>query len=130
MKGIADEALLNEFRGRDCEICPRRNCSEPHHVFARGLGGGSRVDHRFNLLACCRLCHSAIENGSIRKSAVLAIVATREGITVATLRETVYRLIRSLTERDTGKCRPRQVTGTTCSIDRDIGNKPSEQSEA
>lgn len=99
---IEDEALLDEFRtAGQCELCgkdaPRR---EPHHAFARGLGGGSRLDVRVNLVAVsaqgtfvCH-CHRLFHDGFIPRRCVLAIIALREGMTIDAVEREVYRLRR------------------------------------
>ena len=82
--------LLAEFRqARSCEYCNRATPGgcDPHHFWRkRGMGGGSRIDHRFNLVSLCRgfvngefvSCHDQAERGVILRSELLEIVAKRE----------------------------------------------------
>lgn len=79
---VIDERLLDEFRSRgECEFCgltcKRR---DPHHIFARGMNGGGRLDVRSNLVGLCRPCHDKVHNGKINKSSLILIVSQREGL--------------------------------------------------
>jgi HNH endonuclease len=82
---IEDKGLLREFGlKKRCEFChqpPRRGTLlDAHHLFARGMGGGGRLDIRVNLVALCRSCHTDTHAGHIIRAALLAIVAQREGV--------------------------------------------------
>lgn len=99
---VADRDLLREFRepGR-CELCLKW-CKkrEPHHLWAKGMGGGGRLDVRINLIALgstlewqCE-CHTRIHNGLVPKIVLMVIVATREAILVDDLEAEMYRLRR------------------------------------
>jgi hypothetical protein len=80
---LVDEDLLREFRAkRKCEHCRRvvSGC-DPHHIFCRGMGGGGRIDHPYNLVGLCRECHCRVHAGQLERKHLLAIVAEREGIT-------------------------------------------------
>jgi hypothetical protein len=97
---IIDPVLLSRFSGAGyCEICHewcRRR--EPHHVMRRGVGGGSRLDHRLNLLAvgsawCCG-CHNAIHEGRISRERQISVVALRERLHPSEVQNELYRLIR------------------------------------
>lgn len=80
------EATLDLFRTPgNCEwcgkLCRRR---EPHHLWAKGMGGGSRLDLRINLVALgssrdfgCD-CHTQTHAGRITRADLLAVVARRE----------------------------------------------------
>jgi hypothetical protein len=59
---VEDEALLDEFRQGTCEWpgCSRSPC-DPHHLFERGMGGGNRLDVRWNLMSLCREHHSMVQ---------------------------------------------------------------------
>ena len=102
MKHI-DYALLDEFRTRGrCEVCGVFCAArEPHHLLARGMGGGGRMDIRENLIAVgsslpfpeCP-CHRAIHDGHIAKDDLLQIVARREGLTAAAVQSRLFRLRR------------------------------------
>lgn len=97
---IKDEKLLNEFRGPGlCELCDRWcNDREPHHVYRRGCGGGTRLDVRINLVAvgkfpACR-CHLLVHEGKITQEHVLRIVAEREGMTPDEVQQEIWDLVR------------------------------------
>jgi hypothetical protein len=100
---VIDEPLLNEFRGPGvCEWCRRRvTRREPHHVYARGMGGGGRLDVRANLAALCAAftggddCHDAAHAGRITKDELIAVVARREGIQPGAVRDENFRHLRA-----------------------------------
>jgi hypothetical protein len=89
---LIDERTLDTFRQKTvCEYCGR-HCPQgldPHHVFSRGHGGGTRLDHPYNLIALCRgfqngawiSCHQRAQAGQITRREILAIVAARERLT-------------------------------------------------
>lgn len=78
---IIDEKLLEEFRQPGaCEWCGYwYEARQPHHLLARGMGAGRRIDHKFNLISLCYLCHNDVHNGKILKCDLLAVVSRREG---------------------------------------------------
>lgn len=85
-----DEKLLAEFRtAGPCELCYRWcNPREPHHLWGRGVGGGTRLDIRINLIALgssrgfqCE-CHTRIGDGNLDNAMAKAKVANREGVSV------------------------------------------------
>lgn len=79
---IVNDDLMMEFRlAKRCGWCaqPRPGGFDPHHLHARGFGGGSRLDVRINLLPLCRECHQNVHTGVITLNDLLAIVAQREG---------------------------------------------------
>lgn len=81
---ILDPYLLQKFRETlQCEWCKARGAVDPHHYwYRRGTGGGSRIDHRFNLVALCRYCHTAHHQGQWPlRIDLLAIVSAREAVT-------------------------------------------------
>ncbi len=84
---IVDASALQVCRDRfRCEHCQRRGPVDAAHVYACGMGSGGRVDHRLNLVAACRLCHTASHaGGEPTRETLLAIVAKREGVTVAVI---------------------------------------------
>lgn len=62
---IIDETVLQSFRdARQCEVCDKVGPVEPHHILAKGMGGGKRLDVPYNLVACCRECHTGIHVGN------------------------------------------------------------------
>lgn len=84
---IVNEQLLEEFRqAGKCEWCGNRcRVREPHHIHARGMGGGNRLDVRINLVALgstlafqCT-CHTDHHNGErpLREE-LLAVACARE----------------------------------------------------
>jgi hypothetical protein len=79
---VVDESLCDEFRQKKrcewCGVASSRGC-DPHHIFAKGMGGGARVDIRYNLVALCRLCHDLAHDGKIHRSKLVQLVAAREG---------------------------------------------------
>ena len=79
---IIDPVLLLAFRlkGR-CEWCGKYGAVDPHHLWCRGMGGGSRLDVSENLIALCRECHGLVHAGQIVKADLLAVVAAREHCT-------------------------------------------------
>lgn len=107
---ITDESMLDNFRGPGrCDLC-WKEClaTEPHHVKAKGIGGGSRLDISINLLRvgstlrwCCP-CHNAIHNGHVPKDDVINAVAKREGTSADAIRMAIY-VILSLPKRCTNK---------------------------
>jgi hypothetical protein len=79
---VTDESALQPFREKGpCEWCGMV-CSwrDPHHIFARGMGGGGRLDLKTNLVGLCRPCHDKAHSGEITKSALVLVVAKRESI--------------------------------------------------
>ena len=90
---IVDEALLALFRSATrCEWCGRDTPegADPAHVFARGVGGGSRLDIRINLVSLCRgwhngqwvSCHDANHAGLFFElDAILAVVVGGTALT-------------------------------------------------
>jgi len=98
---ILDEPLLQLFRDtRRCEVCGKRGPVQPHHLLARGIGGGGRLDIRANLVAVCfgpgtKDCHGRIHQGIIKRDTLWLIVAKREKRSVASLQEEVWRLRRT-----------------------------------
>lgn len=86
---VIDDELLEDFaRPGRCELCGKYCIRrEGHHYIARGIGGGSRMDVKENLISIgstrlfqCQ-CHTLIHNGKIPKSRVLEVIAAREGMT-------------------------------------------------
>ncbi len=84
---IHDDALLAEFRAPGlCGWC-QKPCQqrEGHHLFYRGLGGGSTLDIRINLISLGSTqhfhpCHGLAHAGKIDKDSLLIMVAAREGV--------------------------------------------------
>ncbi len=94
---VIDETLLEEFRHRSrCENCGilSRGRLDAHHIYARGMGGGGRLDVRENLIALCALCHRRVHDGNIKRLQLLTVVARREGLQVEEVAQRVMDLRR------------------------------------
>lgn len=95
---VKDEALLQEFREKcRCECCGEwcPGGTDAAHVFARGMGGGGRMDVRINLVSLKRAHHrSHHDGGKPTRADLLKIVAKREGLSVDELREKLWALVR------------------------------------
>jgi hypothetical protein len=96
---IIDEELLDEFRHKTrCEVCGKRIWTglDPHHIFAKGLGGGSQLDIRENLISLCRWCHSSHHAGhNPTRKLLLLIAAKRENCAVEEIIAKKNRLLQS-----------------------------------
>lgn len=104
-----DAALRKAFAtpGR-CQWCGK-NCQrrEGHHLWTKGMGGGSVLDLRINLIALgssltleCP-CHTKIHSeGKIHWEMLLQVVASREKTTPARIEE-VIRLFQRLPKETT-----------------------------
>ena len=95
-----DPDLLEYFRNRrTCEWCGYRDQGrlDPHHVEARGMGGGKRLDVALNLVSVHRFCHQEIEAGGVKaKEKCFEIIAKREGLSGPDeVREAIWRLLRT-----------------------------------
>lgn len=89
-----NERLLKYFREQPCEFCGAPPPSQPHHIYCRGLGGGSRLDKALNLLSVCRECHMKIHCGVICRGECWNKAAQREGLGAGCLaEEAVWRLL-------------------------------------
>lgn len=94
------QATLDWFKARPrCEWCgkPNRSGLDPHHaIHKRGIGGGSRLDIPWNLVALCRWpCHEDAERGRITKADMLGVISAREGVPQDTIDAFLKRLRRS-----------------------------------
>ena len=118
---IVDEKMLDLFRGEGrCELCGKTcKVREPHHVLARGMGGGRRLDIRLNLIALgstrnyeCQ-CHSNVdsERGLCRS---LAAIAKRENVPVNDISDVWFFILRL--DKD---ATPEQITAKLCVWDVD-----------
>lgn len=89
MPAYVDEDCLDLFRqpGK-CELCnawvARR---DPHHLMTRGAG---RVDHRWNLIALDRACHTMVEAMVSVKARAWQTVCRREGVTKEQIEQLVH----------------------------------------
>lgn len=93
---VINEALLARFRqAYRCEWCRKLTLSgcDPHHIFSRGAG---RLDVAINLISLCRVCHGLVHAGEITREDLLAIVATREGVSQDWIVTEIYRLRREV----------------------------------
>lgn len=93
---VVDPDALDRIRALPCAWCGARPLSEAAHLFARGHGGGLRVDLRQNLVSLCRLDHQMHHDGhEPTRVQLLAVVAAREGITVEQLQDLLWRVMRA-----------------------------------
>ena len=86
---VLDPDVLAEFRARGrCEWCGEVCPVAPHHLYAVGAGGGSRLDLRLNLAALCVACHDGLHarNRDPSREELWELVARRHALTVAELR--------------------------------------------
>lgn len=93
---ILNESTLDQFREQTrCELCNRTvgGC-EPHHWYARGMGGGHRIDVALNLVGLCRYCHQRCEDGVIPRRLVLLHIANRHSTTPDAVEEALWLLDR------------------------------------
>lgn len=100
---VKNPALLKEFSGPGvCSWCGKSVSSrDPHHVVARGAGGGHRLDISINIVSLCTTfagggnCHHMAHNGrEITKSDLLAVIAAREGCLQDEIQVCVWLLLR------------------------------------
>lgn len=61
-----------------CEVCGVGGKLEVHHIFARGMGGGGRLDIPWNLIILCVDCHCKAQAGAIERRLLLGMAAERE----------------------------------------------------
>ena len=62
-----------------CELCDNRHPKlEVHHIWSRGMGGGSRLDIPWNLIVLCQPCHMDAQANKIPKRTLWGIAAERE----------------------------------------------------
>lgn len=92
---INDDLLAAFARQNKCEHCNCQGPVEGHHIFSRGLGGGTRLDIPINLIAICRRCHDGYHNRrDPTQAALLRIAARREGVTYNVAVDLMFRLRR------------------------------------
>jgi hypothetical protein len=97
---VTHPELLDEFRGQRCEWCQKpRTMSDAAHLWAKGHGGGGRLDVRVNLIALCRVCHRTSHDRPCHAD-LLLIVAQREGVLQPDIEEVIH-LLRRLSKRPT-----------------------------
>ncbi len=114
-----DEALLAEFSLLPaCELCGRpreeRERLDPNHILQRGAGGGSRLDLRENVVACCHEpCHMQYHDGrpgapshGDQRDRFLSIAARREGFASGPVLH-AHLLLLLRTPNDAGERRPK-----------------------
>lgn len=93
---IICEKTLDLFRTpRTCEHCLKPCKPDPHHLWAKGMGGGGRIDLRINICALCRTCHTELHAGKIEPLELLLIVARRERVPAWAIDAVIY-LVRRL----------------------------------
>ena len=93
---VVDEAMLARVRAMPCDICCDSSTwkkRDAHHIMARQMGGGRRLDIKENLLSVCHLyCHERASQ--LKRDVQFALAAERENMTAAECRETVERWLR------------------------------------
>lgn len=101
---IIDPAVLALFRNkRKCELCgqPTPGGCEPHHAYHRGIGGGSRLDHEWNLIGLCGPgwdkvgCHRLAHDGNVPRQAIWQAIGKRYGVSGEVAQERVWELLRA-----------------------------------
>ncbi len=96
---VIDENCLDKFRQAPlCEYCHavNRDGLHPHHWYAKGMGGASRLDIRENLIALCACCHQKVHDGNIPRHVILALIAVRCHAFPDNVKAMVHRLLRTL----------------------------------
>lgn len=95
---VIDEKLLDTFReAKACEFCskPTPSGCDPHHIIAKGMGGGGRVDIPDNLIALCRECHISHHAGAAPTTyQCFDVAGARAGKMAEDCREMVWRVQR------------------------------------
>lgn len=90
-----DEALLEIYRTRPCEICGKRFPIEAAHITNDGLS--RKLHSPLNLLSLCGGpdgCHARHHSGKILPRVLIAVVAAREGMKFDEVQEELWRLKR------------------------------------
>ncbi len=104
---LKDDDVLRSFAGNArCETCGTYGPVCGHHYWIRrGCGGGTRIDHPWNLIALCMTCHAKDEIPDRRafQKHCLRIVAEREHIDEHTIREYLWWLGRQDRNRLIGR---------------------------
>lgn len=97
---IKDDAMLDRFRGPGiCELCGKFcRHTEPHHVIAKGMGGGRQLDIRINLIRVgstpnfeCQ-CHNNVDTKT-GQEACWRVIAARENTTVNAIQDACYMIL-------------------------------------
>lgn len=64
-----DKKAMKNKKGK-CEFCRKVGPTDMHHIKTRGSGGD---DTEENLIELCRLCHTMVHNGHIKRQWLEAI---------------------------------------------------------
>ena len=64
---IKNKKVLKNKQGM-CKLCGKCGQTEKHHIKSKGSGGD---DSEENLIEVCRMCHTKIHTGEIRKKDIL-----------------------------------------------------------
>lgn len=98
---VVDETILKSFRhAGPCSWCGKWSSRrEVHHLWCRGMGGGSRLDIPINLISLgpwysCQ-CHALAQANQITRDDLLALVAAREGLLQDQIVDEINRLRRT-----------------------------------
>lgn len=93
---VENEEYLDTVRAQTrCECCGRSvpGC-EPHHVLAKGMGGGGRMDIPPNVIGLCHLCHQLHHDGNLSRETFLIIIGKRLKMEPADVLQECYRVRR------------------------------------
>lgn len=95
MKVINQELLRQFARAGRCELCGSscKHC-HAHHLLARGMGGGGRVDIPENLLALCPPCHRKTHDGHVKLEVLVKLVGERMGLAPDVVLERIWEIRR------------------------------------
>lgn len=66
---VKNKKAMKNKKGR-CEFCRKVGQTDMHHIKTRGSGGD---DTEENLIELCRLCHTMVHNGHIKRQWLEAI---------------------------------------------------------
>ena len=91
---VVDELYLEYVRQQPCSLCAAPPPSQPHHLQARGMGGGSRLDVALGVLPLCVFCHQKVHNGNIHRRTLWELIDHKHGLEPGTAQVAVWKLLR------------------------------------
>ncbi len=100
---ILDAYLLEKCRNQPrCWWCgqpPARGCRlDPNHIMGKGMGGGSQLDIKENVIPMCRLCHNEFHAGHITRDDCFILLDARYGLPAGTCKRKTM-LLRRVRQR-------------------------------